>query len=206
MTCDVTDEAAVQVMLDRSVQQLGGLDILINNAGVGVYGETVRSTMKDFREVMEVNYFGAVNCLLQALPLIRETGGLVVNIVSVAAIRGVPFLGAYGASKAALVSLSQSLRSELAGSGVRIMLVYPGYTQTGFFASEKLVGGARRPDGPYTSAEKVAGAVVRAMEKGKRDLVLAMEGRALRWLQALFPGMLERMMERYAARHRVSSE
>jgi short-subunit dehydrogenase len=199
----VTDPVAVKDLLESTVQRLGGLDILINNAGIGVYGEMERTSMDDFRAVMEVNCFGALNCLFQALPLLRESGGLVVNIVSVAAIRGVPFLGAYGASKAALVSLSQSLRSELADSGVRVMLVYPGYTQTGFFGSEKLVGGARRPEGPYASAERTARAVVRAMERGKRDLVLTMEGQALRWMQLLLPGLLERLMGRYAARLRV---
>jgi len=83
---------------------------------------------------------------------------------------GVPYLAAYCASKAALVVLSQSLRAELHGSGVRVMLVYPGYTESEIFEREKRVGGARRPSGKYAPAAEVAEAIARGIETDARGV------------------------------------
>ncbi len=122
--CDVSDRDDVSRLLKKCVDYLGGIDILINNAGIGVYGNAEMTTLEDFRCVMEVNFFGSVNCILEVLPHMKEMGkGLIINIASVTAKHGVPYLGAYSASKAALVALSQSLRAELAKSGISIMIV-----------------------------------------------------------------------------------
>ncbi|MCK4431162.1 MAG: SDR family oxidoreductase [Candidatus Aminicenantes bacterium] len=205
--CDVTGMENVERLVKSCVDHFGGIDILINNAGIGVYGDTERTTLDDFHLVMEVNFFGAVNCVLEVLPLMKKNGkGLIVNIASVAAKHGVPYLGAYSASKAALVALSQSLRAELSNSDISIMIVYPGYTQTDFFAKEKKVGGAHRPPGPYTSVQKVAKTIVRAIESEKQDLVLSLEGKALTFSQSLMPWLVERAMERIAYKLRDKKE
>jgi short-subunit dehydrogenase len=207
LVCDVRDPASVQAALRTAVRELGGLDILVNNAGVGVYGDAERTTIEDFRAVMEVNFFGALRCTMEALPALRETGrGLIMNIASVAALWGVPYLAAYAASKAALASLSQSLRAELGVAGVDVMAVYPNYTRTDFFLKEKRVGGARRPAFEYADAAKVAAAIVRAVEKGRTELVLSAGGRALRWIRRLFPAAADKAMERVAARLREPRE
>jgi len=197
--CDVTDREDVRQLVKGCVDHFGGIDILINNAGTGVYGNSEMTTLEDFRSVMEVNFFGAVHCILEVLPLMQKTGkGQIVNISSVASIHGVPYLGAYSASKAALVALSQSLRAELAKSGISIMIIYPGYTQTGFFEKEKKVGGGHRPPGPYASPRKVAKSIVRAVGKEKRDLVLSFEGKVLALSRSLLPWLVERTMKRIA--------
>ena len=148
--CDVTDRGDAARLMKTGAAHLGGLDILVNCAGIGVYGPNARTPLEDFRSVMEVNFFGAVNAVLEALPLMKEAGkGLVVNIASLAAKHGVPYLGAYSASKAALAAFSQSLRAELADAGISVLVVYPGYTETEFFLKERNVGGAHRPPGPY---------------------------------------------------------
>jgi short-subunit dehydrogenase len=116
---DVSDKEAVSRLVKRCVDCLGGIDILINNAGIGVYGNTELTAVEDFRSVMEVNFFGSLHCILEVLPLMKKIRkGLIINVASVAAIHGVPYLGAYSASKAALVALSQSL--------ISIMIVNPG--------------------------------------------------------------------------------
>lgn len=205
--CDVTDRQEVKSLVERSVRRWGGIDVLINNAGIGVYGDTEFTTLDDFRAVMEVNFFGAVQCLQEVLPLMkRARKGLIVNITSVAGKHGVPYLGAYGATKAALSVLGQSLRAELSDSGVSVLNVYPSYTQTDFFRNEKKVGGARRPHGPYASPQKVARAVVRAVESRKHNLVLSLEGKALALTQGLFPGLVEKAMVRIAHRLRERKE
>lgn len=199
LRCDITLRQDVKSLIANSTRHYGGIDVFINNAGVGVYGDFEFTALEDFRSVMEVNFFGAVQCIQEVLPFMKKRRkGLIVNIASVAAKHGVPYLGAYSASKAALAAFSQSLRAELSESGVSIMIVYPGYTQTDFFRNEKKVGGARRPEGPYASPKKVALAIVRAVKSEKQNLVLSLEGKALALSQSVFPGLAEKAMQRIA--------
>jgi len=207
LACNVCDQAMVRAAIRTAVGELGGLDILVNNAGVGVYGDVEKTTIEDFQAVMDVNFFGALRCSMEALPALKKTGrGLIIYIASVAALRGVPYLSAYAASKAALASLGQSLRAELKGAGIDVMVVYPNYTRTRFFLREKRVGGARRPASGYADPARVAAAIVGAVEKGRNELVLSAEGRALKWVRRLFPAAADKAMERIAARLREPQE
>jgi short-subunit dehydrogenase len=197
--CDVTDRTAVRRLVAECRERLGGIDVLFNNAGISVYGPVERTGAGDFAAVMAVNFQGAVNCTLEVLPVMRRQGsGHIVNVGSVAALHGTPFLGAYSASKAALTALTESLRAETAGSGIAVTIVHPDYTESGIFAAEKNVGGARRPSGPYASTAKVAEAIVRAVENGKREFAVSARGRALGVARAFAPGIVERRMERLA--------
>jgi short-subunit dehydrogenase len=136
----------------------------------------------------------------------RRGEGLIVNIASVAAKHGVPYLGAYCAGKAAFTTLSQSLRAELSGSGISVIIVYPGYTQTEFFAKEKHVGGGRRPDGPFESPERVAQKIIRGIERDKKEIVLSMEGKIMSAIQGILPRIVDKAMERIAHRLREPKE
>jgi len=205
--CDVTDRTAVRSLVADCRTRLGGIDILFNNAGTSVYGPVERTGADDFSSVMAVNFLGAVNCILEVLPVMRQQGaGHIVNIGSVAGLHGAPFLAAYSASKAALAALSQSLRAELHGTGITIVTVHVDYTATGIFAAEKNVGGAHRPVGPYAPADEVATAVVRAVERGKRGFVASTRGRALVLVRALAPGIVELYMNRLADELRAGEE
>lgn len=197
--CDVSNAADVAVLVGGAVERLGSVDVLVNNAGISVFGEEARTSVDDYRELMSVNFFGALHSMREVLPFMRRQGsGLIVNIASVAALYGVPYLAAYCASKAALVALSQSLRAELSGSGVGVMVVYPGYTETEIFEREKRVGGARRPPGKYASAADVAEAATRAIEADARDVYMTVRGRALSVLRGLAPPIVERAMRNIA--------
>ena len=205
--CDVTDGLAVRRLVAECRNHLGGIDVLFNNAGICVYGPVERTGAEDFAGVMAVNFQGAVNCILEVLPVMRQQGsGRIVNIGSVAALYGVPYLAAYSASKAALAAATQALRAELYGSGITITTVYVDYTETGIFAAEKNVGGARRPTGPYAPAPKVAEAIVRAVEGGKGDFAVSARGRALAIARTLAPGIVERNMKRLAEELRAREE
>jgi len=204
---DVSDRESVHQMIETCIRQLGHIDILVNNAGISVYGDTSRTQLEEFRRVMDVNYFGALNCMLEVLPhMKRAADGLIVNVASLAALHGVPYLGAYSASKAALVALGQSLRAELKGSGVSVMNVYPNYTETEIFEHETKIGGARRPDRPYDSAVDVAKKIVAAIEHDREDLILSFEGKALSVFRGLSPSYVERRMKRIADQLRESQE
>jgi short-subunit dehydrogenase len=184
-----------------------GIDILVNNAGIGVYGDTDRTEVEDFRRLMEVNFFGSVRCILGVLPIMKRAGnGLIINIASVASKHGIPYLAGYCASKAALVALSQSLRAELSSTGISVMIVYPGYTQTDFFKKEKNVGGAHRPAGPYVPVHKVAKSIIKGIEKEKNDLILSATGKALDLFQPLVPKLVEWSMRRIALNLRDKQE
>jgi short-subunit dehydrogenase len=205
--CDVTNREEVGRLVQTCRGYLGGIDILVNNAGSGVYGETVRTSVEEIRAIMEVNFYGALNCLFEVMPAMSQAGGgLIVNISTAAALHGVPYLAAYGASKAALAAFSQSLRAEISGSGIAIMVVYPGYTETEFFAREKRVGGARRPHGPYASARRMARLIVRAIERQKTECVLSREGRAVALTRKYFSRLTEWAMVRIASRLREDKE
>jgi short-subunit dehydrogenase len=205
--CDVTDRQAVRRLVAECRNHLGGIDVLFNNAGISVYGPVERTGIDDFSAVLAVNFLGAVNCILEVLPVMRQQGsGRIVNIGSVAALHGVPYLAAYSASKAALAAATQALRAELYGSGITITTVYVDYTETGIFAAEKNVGGARRPTGPYATAPKVAETIVRGVERNKGDFVISVRGRALGLVQALAPGIVEHSMKRLAEELRAGEE
>jgi short-subunit dehydrogenase len=199
IACDVVNREQVNRVIHFCVEYFGGIDILVNNAGIGVYGSSEKTSSEDFRSQMEVNFLGSVHFILEALPLMKQARkGLIVNVSSLAAKHGVPYLGAYGASKAALAVLSQSLRAELARSGISVLTVYPGYTETDLFKKEKKVGGARRPTGPYTSPQKVAEAVIKSIEKEKYELIPSVKGKALILCQSLMPWLVRKAMERIA--------
>jgi short-subunit dehydrogenase len=205
--CDVTDSACVERMMATCRDALGGIDILINNAGISIYGASDRTLLADFRALMEVNFIGAVNCSLGALPLMKNAShGLIVNISSVAALHGVPYLGAYGASKAALAAFGQSLRAELKSSGIAVLNVYPYYTRSPLFDHEKLVGGAHRPQQPYADVSTVARQIVQAVGRERKELVLSGEGKALFVLRGLVPSLIDRKMQHIADRLRDRKE
>jgi short-subunit dehydrogenase len=206
-SCDVADKKEVDGLLKKCEEQMGTVDILINNAGVGVYGSVERTISSDYEWIMSINFFGAVNCLLGVIPLMKKArGGLIVSVSSLAALHGVPYLGAYSASKAALTALCQSLEAELFHVGIKVMIVFPGYTQTNFFREEKRVGGGHRPSEPYTSPEKVARSIIASVEKDRRQLVLSLKGKMLYSTRVLFPGLVRWAMRRIAIRLKDSKE
>ncbi|MBM3308031.1 MAG: SDR family NAD(P)-dependent oxidoreductase [Candidatus Eisenbacteria bacterium] len=199
VACDVSDPAQARSLIGGAVERVGDIDVLVNNAGVSVFGDAARTSVDDYTRVFAVNFYGALHCMRETLPfMLRRGSGLIVNVVTTAALHGVPYLAAYGASKAALAAMSQSYRAELAGTGVGVMLVYPGYTRTEIFEAEKRVGGARRPPGRYAPPESVARATVRGIEAGGRDVFLTARGRALNVLRGIAPFVVERAMRSIA--------
>jgi short-subunit dehydrogenase len=207
VACDVADGASVCNLIGTCVETLGTVDVLVNNAGICVYGSVEKTPLENFRTLLDVNYLGPVQAMLEILPFMKRQGhGLIVNVSSVASIHGVPYLGAYGASKAALTALSQSLRAELAGSGVEVMMVYPDYTESAIFENELKVGGARRPEGPYAPTREVAEAIVKGIESDARELILSSRGKKLAVLNRLAPSLIDRAMRKLADELREDSE
>jgi NAD(P)-dependent dehydrogenase (short-subunit alcohol dehydrogenase family) len=155
VTLDVTDSAQIQA----AVQQVESLDLLINNAGVSLPDDL--SERAALEEHLAVNLFGTWDVTQAFLPSLTRSRGSVVNVVSLAALAAVPVLPAYSISKAGALSLSQSLRARLAGSGVKVHVVLAGPIDTDM---------VRALDVPKTAPESVARGILDGVEKGDEDI------------------------------------
>jgi uncharacterized protein len=131
VVCDVTSPMQVTDSVQRVEAALGGIDILVNSAGILVPGRFQKSSLASFRQMMDVNFFGALHMIKAVLPTMqRAKSGNIVNIASIAGRRGSATLSGYSASKFALIGLTEALRAELFGSGVVASLVVPGSVDT----------------------------------------------------------------------------
>jgi short-subunit dehydrogenase len=198
---DAADAEFRRELVNAARGKLGGLDILVNNAGTSALGRFADSDEATLRQIMEVNFFAAVELTRLALPLLRQgRQPAVVNVDSILGHFGAPFNSEYAASKFALRGWSESLRAELAGDGIDVLLVSPGTVETDFF--DHLV--AKRAEVPWNSRgvspESVARQTVRAMEKGRREIFPNWRGRALVLANRTFPGVVDRVMKRYGGR------
>jgi len=126
MAADVASATDVRRFVEATVQRFGRLDVMVNNAGSGVRGYVEQTPVDDFRRLMEVNYFGTVHGCQAALPVMRRQGrGVIINVSSIVGHRALAGGAAYAATKAAQVSLTESLRMELRGTGSNVWLVLP---------------------------------------------------------------------------------
>ncbi|MEG3619641.1 SDR family NAD(P)-dependent oxidoreductase [Magnetovibrio sp. PR-2] len=124
--CDITDPDGVAACISA----IGDLDVAVLNAGDYRPGPTSETTLDDFRQTMEVNYFGTLNCIQAVLPTLKANAGQLAVVASVAGYIGLPNASGYGPSKAALISLCESLRAELQDSAVTVHLINPGFVKT----------------------------------------------------------------------------
>src|SRR5678809_1086734 len=134
MTADVTRVEDMDLFVARTVERFGHLDVMMCNAGFGIAGAIDDIAPDQMRKIMDVNYTGTYHATRAALPLFRRQGsGHVIIVSSIVGKRGVPYMGAYSATKFAQVGLAECLRSEVAGTGIHVSIVYPVSTETEFF-------------------------------------------------------------------------
>ncbi|GAX77395.1 hypothetical protein CEUSTIGMA_g4841.t1 [Chlamydomonas eustigma] len=140
LAMDVTDEASIQAALDKAISLHGRVDLLVNNAGCAAFGPVMEMDLKVFKDVFEVNLMGVVAVSKAVTPhMLKQGGGRIVNIGSIAAWQCVPFTAPYSASKAALESLSQAMRLELKPFGIHVLHVAPGFIRSSL--GNKIRGG-----------------------------------------------------------------
>ena len=152
---DVDDEKSISATIEKIISKKQRIDVLVNNAGWGLFGSVEDVSMKDFRAQFETNFFGIISIIQKVAPIMRKQGsGVIVNVSSVAGRIGFPGSPAYISSKFALEGLSESLRYELGQFGVKIIIIEPGVIKTNFFSSMKIA--EPKPDSPYKEiTEKV---------------------------------------------------
>ncbi|MFJ9797943.1 SDR family oxidoreductase [Streptomyces sp. NPDC101145] len=201
---DVSDEQAMEKLAARVAAEYGTVDVLVNNAGIGLAGSFFDTTAEDWRKVLDVNLWGVIHgCRLFGKQMVeRGQGGHIVNTASAAAFQPTRLLPAYGASKAAVLMLSESLRAELAGRGIGVTAVCPGFVNTGITSTARFTGVpeaeerrlrqrtarlyARRNYPP----EKVAAAILRAVVENRPMVPVTPEARAAHLLSRFAPGAL----------------
>src|SRR5262249_13154099 len=197
---DVTDAAQRTRPPQATREALGGLDILITNAGVGAMGFFAGATEERLRRIFEVNFFACTELTRAALPLLRQgQQPMIVNLASVLGRRAIPGCTEYCASKFALVGWSEGLRAELAGDGIHVLVICPGSIETPF-RDNLLESGLRF--GYYRrkrmSAERCAELIVQAMRRRQHEVVITARAKALLWLNRAFPWLLDVVLARYA--------
>ncbi|HEV7498786.1 MAG TPA: SDR family NAD(P)-dependent oxidoreductase [Vicinamibacteria bacterium] len=202
---DVGDADQVRRFVQATVDRFGRLDVLVNNAGYGVRGTVEETPIAAYERLMRVNYLGTVHGCQTALPVMRRQGvGLIVNVSSIVGQRALPTGGAYAATKAAQISLTEALRVELRGTGVQACSVHPIGTETEFgeVADRESGGSVTRGGGvgPQQSAEAVADAIVRCAHRPRPEVYPYPLARAVVWMAALAPGFSDWLAWRAARR------
>jgi short-subunit dehydrogenase len=192
---DITQPDDVRQMVDVATGRFGKLDLLVNCAGSSARGDVQSTTVENFRQLMELNFFALVECTRAALPHLLESRGHVVNIGSLAAKTASRFMGGYAASKFAVAAYSQQLRLELADRGLHVLLVCPGPIRREepriYSASDQLPESARQP-GAGVKVGKIdpdwlAARILRACERREVEIVVPWKARLLFAISQLSP-------------------
>lgn len=203
---DVTSEADVQALVARAVETFGRLDVMIANAGAGYHGTLDDTPVDVARRLMDVNFIGTFIAARAALPVFRRQGsGHLVIVSSIVGRRGVAGTSAYGATKAAQAGFAESLRADLAGTGIHVTTVFPVATRTEFHdAIRRDYGYAVSGLGPTQDADVVADAVARALVHPRPEVYPHAGSRALAIAGVLAPGLTDRLVQKYARRRRTA--
>jgi short-subunit dehydrogenase len=199
VVADVTREADMTRFVAAAVERFGRLDVMICNAGFGVYGTIETIAPAQMQHLFDVNYMGTYLAARAAMPVFRrQDRGHVIVISSIVGKRGVPYMGAYAATKFAQVGLAECLRAELNGSNLHVSVVFPISTDTEFFEVMTRESGAiTRALGPRQPAAKVADAIARAIEHPVPEVYPLRKARGLALLNAIAPGLCDRVVQKW---------
>ncbi|MBX3230316.1 MAG: SDR family NAD(P)-dependent oxidoreductase [Labilithrix sp.] len=165
---DVTEEAHREELVERAVAETGALDVLVNNAGRGFYAPALKVDVEEMRKLFELNVVAPLRLTQIAAPHLERSRGVIVMMSSIAGVVAPPRYAAYAASKFALEAISMSMRSELAATGIQVVVVRPGPVKTPFRANATRAPGEvgyDQPDPDAQSAESVANLTLRAVDR-----------------------------------------
>ena len=194
LVADVRDRAETQAAVDRAVAQLGGLDVLINNAGVAVLQDSGLAPTDPTRAMMDVNFFGTWNVTAAALAPLLASKGRIVNVASMLARVDMPFMAGYAASKRAIAALSDVLRVEYA-ERLSLVTVYPGYVKTKLHEAAHREGLSLDGIVPREPLPRVAESIARACtQRGRRDVAVSWSGAGAMLLARFLPQALDTLV------------
>ena len=193
VAADVTSPDDRAKMVATAQEKFGGLDLLVNNAGIGATGHFADSDFDNLRRIFEVNFFGLTETTRVFLPMLKlGVKPAIVNISSVVGKRGIPARSHYASSKFAVQGFSEAIRAELAKDGIDVLVVCPGLTQTNF--SKNMIEQKAKVQLDHLrgmTSEQVADATLRAIARGKNETVLTSQGKLLVFMARFFPWVVD---------------
>jgi short-subunit dehydrogenase len=203
---DVSNETDCKQFIHSTIDAFGGIDILINNAGISMRALVKNLDTAVIRKVMDINFFGTVYCTKYALDSVIARKGTIVGVSSIAGYRGLPGRSGYSASKFALQGWLEALRTELLHTGVNVMWVCPGFTTSNIRNAALNESGNTQGESPMNedqlmSAEECAGHILTAIEKRKRTIVLTFNGKRTVFMNKLFPKLVDKLVYKFFFRN-----
>jgi len=196
---DVADERDVEHLADVAEREFGRIDTWVNNASTAIYAELTQVSSDDARRLFDVTFWGVVHGCQTAVPRLREHGGTIVNLGSVASDRAIPLLGIYAAAKHAVKGYTDTLRMELEAARlpIAVSLVKPSSIDTPFFRhARNYMDVEPKPSAPVYAPELVAEAILSCAERPTRDVCVGGAARTMGILGSVAPRLTDRFMER----------
>jgi short-subunit dehydrogenase len=202
MVADVSLENDCRRFIETTIKVFGGVDVLINNAGVSMRALLKESTTDVIKKVMDINFYGTVYCTRYALDSIIERKGVIVGVSSIAGYRGLPGRSGYSASKFAVQGWLEAIKTELMNDGVHVMWVCPGFTASNIRNAAlnkdgRSHGETPMDEGKMMTAEECSNRILKAIEKRKRTLVLTFTGKRTVFMQKFFPKLADKLVYKF---------
>jgi len=188
---DLSNPDELSKAVAQLITKVDKIDVLVNNAGVGLYESWENTKMEDLRYIFEINYFAPVMLTKAVLPLLEKAKGTVINVSSVAGKMHIPFMGGYCSTKFALNAFSYSLRAELKEKGINVLNLIVGRISTGF--SKNALGTKVPPETPEfgASAKKLAEKTYKAYKRKKREITYPYWYKFIIWFSKIFPNLYD---------------
>jgi short-subunit dehydrogenase len=200
ITLDLRERAGVEKMISSTREQLGRIDVLINNAGFGYLGTVEETPPSVVREIFDLNFEAPLRASQLVIPIMKaQGGGHIINVSSVVGRRGLPLNGIYCATKFALQGISESLRLEVKDSGIDVSIVSPAATESEFGENVRhgRVKAKFKPTGMVQSAEDVARSIVECIRHPKLEVYPNRTSRLLTWASVISPAIVDRVIANY---------
>ncbi|OFX27623.1 MAG: short chain dehydrogenase [Bacteroidetes bacterium GWA2_31_9] len=202
---DVSIQQDCENLINKTVEKFGGIDVLINNAGISMRALFADLDLEVLRRLMDINFWGTVYCTKYALPYLLKSKGSVVGVSSIAGIKGLPARTGYSASKFAMNGFMETLRIENLKTGLHVLVAAPGFTasnirKTALAADGSMQGETPRDEDKMMTAQEVAVHLSNAILKRKRTLVLTSQGKLTVLLDKFFPKFMDKMVYNHMAK------
>ena len=202
---DVTQESDCQMLIQKTIDKFGRIDVLINNAGISMRALFSEVSLDVIRKLMDTNFWGTVYCTKFALPFLLESKGSLVGVSSIAGFKGLPGRTGYSASKFAMQGLLEVIRIENLKKGLHVLIACPGFTASNIRNVALSKDGTSQGETPLDesklmTAEQVAVQIVHAIEKKKELLILTTQGKMTVLLNKFFPKFMDKMVYSHMAK------
>ncbi len=207
--CDVSREEDCKKLMVETVKRFGGINILINNAGISMRALFNDLELDVIKKVMAVNFWGTVYCTKYSLPYLLESKGSLVGVSSIAGKKGLPGRSGYSASKFAIEGFLETIRTENLKKNLHVLIACPGFTATDIRINSLTEKGVRQGSSPRNEdkmmpPDKVALSIFNAIKNRKRDLILTSNGKMTVWLNKFFPSYMDKIVYNHIAKENNS--